>query len=159
MILDYIDTMNRWGKERKPFIFIIDYESLEPQVFPLEEASNNGIYFSLGNYNNIDFQDIVKRRFTFDKFPVSYSTFKESFDRVIAEIRLGNSFLTNLTFPTQIITDLTLREIFSWSEAPYKLLYKDSFAVFSPELFVKIRNGKISSYPMKGTIDASEPDA
>ena len=159
MILDYIDTMNRLGKEGKPFIFIIDYESCEPLVFPLEMAAENGIYYAVGKCNNFDFQNIDKRKFTFEKFPVSYSIFKESFDRVITEIQLGNSFLSNLTFPTQIITDLTLKEIFSWSEAPYKLIYKDMFVVFSPELFVKTCNGKISSYPMKGTIDASEPDA
>jgi para-aminobenzoate synthetase component 1 len=45
------------------------------------------------------------------------------------------------------------------SEAPYKLLFKDLFVVFSPELFIEIRKGKISSYPMKGTIDASVQDA
>ncbi|MEI6140028.1 MAG: aminodeoxychorismate synthase component I [Mariniphaga sp.] len=159
MDLEFINIMNRWGKEGKPFLFIIDYEFNEPHVFPLDKAAENGIYFNLGSYNNIDFQDIDKRRFTFEKFPVSFSVFKESFDRVIAEIRLGNSFLTNLTFPTKIVTNLTLKEIFCWSEAPYKLLYKDSFVVFSPEMFVKISDGKISSYPMKGTIDASEPDA
>ena len=36
---------------------------------------------------------------------------------------------------------------------------KDRFVVFSPEIFVKIRDGHIYSYPMKGTIDATLPDA
>ena len=30
---------------------------------------------------------------------------------------------------------------------------------FSPEIFVRIEGGKISSYPMKGTIDANIPNA
>lgn len=31
---------------------------------------------------------------------------------------------------------------------------KDAFVVFSPEIFVRINGTLISSYPMKGTIDA-----
>jgi para-aminobenzoate synthetase component 1 len=45
------------------------------------------------------------------------------------------------------------------SKAPYKLWIKDRFTVFSPEPFVRIRDGKIFSYPMKGTLDATIPDA
>lgn len=156
---DYIEKMNRWGEQRVPFIFIIDFEMKNPLVLPLQEAAENGIYFAFDNLNNIDFQNIKKREFTFRKFPVSFSVFKKSFDQVLNEIKLGNSFLTNLTFPTSIETDLTLHEIFYRSEAPYKLLFKDSFVVFSPEPFIKISAGKIASYPMKGTIDASIQDA
>ncbi len=36
---------------------------------------------------------------------------------------------------------------------------RDLFVCFSPETFVKIRNGRIYSYPMKGTIEASQPNA
>ena len=50
-------------------------------------------------------------------------------------------------------------EAFVSSEARYKLWMKDRFVVFSPEIFVKIRDEHIYSYPMKGTIDATLPDA
>jgi para-aminobenzoate synthetase component 1 len=39
--------------------------------------------------------------------------------------------------------------------AKYKVCWKNKFLVFSPETFVKIADGKIFSYPMKGTINAS----
>jgi para-aminobenzoate synthetase component 1 len=39
------------------------------------------------------------------------------------------------------------------------LLFKDQFLVFSPEIFVQIKNNHIYAYPMKGTIDASVPEA
>ena len=45
------------------------------------------------------------------------------------------------------------------SRAPYKLLFGDQFTVFSPEPFIRIEDGMIRSNPMKGTIDASIPDA
>ncbi|HEY0772332.1 MAG TPA: aminodeoxychorismate synthase component I, partial [Sphingobacteriaceae bacterium] len=38
-------------------------------------------------------------------------------------------------------------------------LFKDDFLVFSPETFVQISDGKIYSFPMKGTIDAAVPSA
>jgi para-aminobenzoate synthetase component I len=52
-----------------------------------------------------------------------------------------------------------LREVFRAAKAKYKLLYKDEFLVFSPETFVQIKGKEIFSFPMKGTIDASVPDA
>ena len=67
--------------------------------------------------------------------------------------------MLNLTFPTRIETDLTLDDIFHLSSAKYRLLVKDSFVVFSPEIFVQIHGGIISSFPMKGTIDAHLEDA
>ena len=156
---NYTEKMNRWGEARQPFLFIIDFEMKAPVVVPLNEAAENGIYFTFDNLNNLTNHTVERKEFTFNKFPVSFDLFKKSFDEVLGEIKKGNSFLTNLTFPTPITTNLTLNEIFLLSEAPYKLLFKDLFVVFSPELFIEIKGGKISSYPMKGTIDASIPEA
>lgn len=71
----------------------------------------------------------------------------------------GDSFLTNLTERTPIRTNLTLEEIFRRSCARYKLLLPGRLVCFSPECFVRITDGVIRSYPMKGTIDAALPDA
>jgi len=72
---------------------------------------------------------------------------------------MGNTYLINLTFKTRIQTSPGLREIYNRVVAKYKLLYKDEFVVFSPETFVSITQNSISSFPMKGTIDAGLPDA
>jgi para-aminobenzoate synthetase component I len=45
------------------------------------------------------------------------------------------------------------------SRAPFRLYVPGRFAVFSPEAFVRMEGRNISSCPMKGTIDASLPDA
>ena len=78
---------------------------------------------------------------------------------MISQLNYGNSYLLNLTFPTRLNTDLNLATIYHRSTAPYKLLVDDSFVVFSPECFIKIADNTISSYPMKGTINASIPNA
>ncbi len=95
----------------------------------------------------------------FQKFPIKLDQYRQAFDKVMNHIRFGNTYLLNLTFKTKIQTRLSLPEIFELSNAPYKLIYKDQFVVFSPEAFVKIEGNTISSYPMKGTIDAGIQDA
>lgn len=156
---DFIIKMNLLGKKREPFLFVIDYELQEPLIIPLEQAAESNIFFSINGIKNFNQPQVKFQGLIFRKFPVSYVLYKKSFDQVLKHIQYGNSFLTNLTFPTDIETNLKLEEIFYHSNAPFRLLFKDQFVVFSPELFVRIRNGKISSYPMKGTIDASHPDA
>src|SRR5690606_2034382 len=53
----------------------------------------------------------------------------------------------------------SLLDVFHASPARYKLYFRDEFVVFSPEIFVQVNEGAISSFPMKGTIDALLPDA
>jgi para-aminobenzoate synthetase component 1 len=52
-----------------------------------------------------------------------------------------------------------MRDIFLQSEAKYRLYVKDEFVVFSPEIFIQIKEDTIYSFPMKGTIDAQLENA
>ena len=143
------------GKEGTPFLFIIDYERDNPIIMPLGDAAKKGVYYSVKGLRNYEDRISVNKPLHFLKNPVDFGTYKKSFDKVMDHIRFGNTFLVNLTFATEIETNWSLRRIFEKSSAPYKLLFKNKFVLFSPECFVKIAGGKISSYPMKGTIDAS----
>jgi len=91
--------------------------------------------------------------------PISYMHYKKEFDCVKAHILEGNSYLTNLTAITPVVTNISLKEVFFRSKALYRLYLKGRFVVFSPEIFVRIHDGKIRSFPMKGTIDATLPNA
>lgn len=75
------------------------------------------------------------------------------------ELAAGNSYLLNLTYPTRIETDLSLEDVFHFTAARYRILVPGRFVCFSPELFVRIADGVISSRPMKGTISAAVPGA
>ncbi len=77
----------------------------------------------------------------------------------MAHIRRGDTYLLNLTCRTPIEFSSDLRSLFFQVHAPYKLLLENNVLVFSPECFVKIIDGRIYSFPMKGTIDAAVPDA
>ena len=156
-----IHKMNEWGEKREPFIFIIDFEMKEPLIFPLSEVDSKEVRFDVNGFSNCSFDEkIEQKEFSFNKFHCSYNEYLRAFEIVQHNLKYGNSYLINLTLPTKIETNLTLEDIFYRSEAKYKLLYKNKFVVFSPEIFVQIdEDGVISSFPMKGTIDASIENA
>ncbi|NTW33430.1 MAG: aminodeoxychorismate synthase component I, partial [Bacteroidetes bacterium] len=157
--LAIINKMNELGAAKEPFIFIIDFEMKEPLVLPLKNINASEILFDINGTANVSAQT-ERTTFYFHKFPMSYKVYKKAYDIVNKNLNYGNSFLVNLTFPTKIKTNLSLKDIFLRSKAKYKLLYKDQFVVFSPEIFVQItEDGVISSFPMKGTIDASIKNA
>ncbi len=151
--------MNEYGKNKILFLFIIDFDMLEPQIIKLNEVNPAEILFNINGRKNYEVKSFPKKEIQFEKYPVSFEVYKKSFDKVLKQIRDGNTYLLNLTFPTTINTNLTLEEIFLQSNAKYKLLYKNKLVVFSPESFVRIEGNTISSYPMKGTIDSSIPNA
>lgn len=149
--------MNKWGKEHFPFLFIIDYKADHTLLFPLDEVPEN-IRFEI-NHDPPDQKSTLKKSFRFDINPISFEQYKIAFEKVVHELNYGNSYLLNLTFPTRLNTDLDLKTIYELSQAPYRLWIDNEFVVFSPECFVRINDQVISSYPMKGTIDAAIPNA
>jgi para-aminobenzoate synthetase component I len=156
--LNAIETMNNLGKNKTPFLFVIDFEMKMPVVMKLSDVGNN-ILYKVDELKN--FIGLPEKRSTlrFEKFPVSYDKYLVAFEKVMDNIRNGNTYLLNLTFPTKIETNFTLEEIFYFSNTKYRLLFENKFVVFSPESFVKISGNKIFSFPMKGTIDASIENA
>ena len=148
------DDLNSLGAQKKPFLFISDFKGESLKVVQLDELYKEDIEFC------IDTKYIKNNHNSFlKKTAVEFSEYKNKFDSVIEKIHSGDTYLLNLTQPTKIDTKLTLKEIYSYANAPYKLRYKDEFVCFSPEIFIKIEDKKIHTYPMKGTIDASIKDA
>lgn len=155
----WIKKMNKLGMQRIPFFFMIDFEMKDIIVTPLNELSSK---YKI-TIDSIPLRDnsptIPTKDLIFEKFPVSLETYSKGFDIVKNHLAYGNSFLTNYTTVTPILSSYDLAEIFGATQAKYKLLVNDDFVVFSPETFVKISDGQIHSFPMKGTIDASVPNA
>ena len=71
----------------------------------------------------------------------------------------GDCELLNLCFPTPFKNDLKLKENYRYSSAPFKIMLKNNFVCFTPEIFVEIENGVIKTFPMKDTIDAKIKNA
>ena len=157
---DIINRINQFGKERIPFLFIIDFDMTNPVVLPLSEIDSHTIKFSINGTNNVPGgHSLISKKLKFKANPGSKKRYSKAFDHVQKHIKHGNSFLVNLTMQSRVETNLNLEEIFHRSNAKYKLWLKDQFVVFSPETFIQSKGRKISSFPMKGTMDATLPNA
>ncbi len=155
-----IKRMNELGKKRIPFLFILDYDMVKPMVLPISEIDPDRLLYSINGVSNYNgkFRK-TKEDIRFSSSPVCKDRYTKAFDLVQKHIKYGDSFLLNLTMPSSISTNLSLKDIFNLTNARYKLWLKDTFVVFSPEIFVQTKGQRISSFPMKGTIDASIPNA
>jgi para-aminobenzoate synthetase component 1 len=151
--------MDELSLQKVPYFFIIDFLSEHVEIYKESEIEKSGLLIDFQWFSNAKNEHKLDKNIDWKSYPESLESFKEGFDIVQKNIHLGNSYLVNYTRKTKIDTNLTLKEIFYHSSAKYKVFYKDFFVFFSPETFVKIIDGKILTYPMKGTIDASLENA
>ena len=142
-------TMDELGKSNNPFLFFVDYKAESGWIGTPKEAQNLGIKYEIGS-NKITLKSESKP--IFNKTPISEASYFKKFNQVQRAIQRGDSFLINLTAPTQIETNLSIEEIYAIAQARYKLLVPQFFTVFSPECFIQIEGNKIKSFPMKGTL-------
>lgn len=160
-IQSFIKQLNEWGKSKTPFVFLVDYAAEKPLAWKLEDVEPELILFDFNGVTNVPRQTDreMPHDFSFTRYPISFEVYSEKFDFVVKNLKAGNSFLANLSAETPIETNLSLSEIFFNSKATFRVWLKDQFVCFSPEIFVRISGNRISSFPMKGTIDASFPNA
>lgn len=150
--------MNEKGSANEPFLFGINYEMSEG-FFVSNPLSKSDILFQIKGIGNKALDGSLTINADLNSNPIPYIDYQHKFDIVHKGLRRGDSFLTNLTIKTPIDTNISLLDIFNKSKAPYQLYMPDRFVCFSPERFVQIADGRISSNPMKGTIDAAIENA
>lgn len=152
-------AMNQLGSKRVPFLFVLDFKGESGVVVKLSDLSQTAISCVIKGkqYGKAVVPSAPNASLT--PQPIAEADYTDKFNVVQQQIFHGNSFLLNLTFPTYVGLDLALDTIFCEASAPYRLLVKDEFLCYSPESFITISDHKISTYPMKGTIDAHLPHA
>lgn len=153
--------MNHFGTLGEPFVFIIDYKQQQVYVEKQQQVNPGDLLYDLNGFSNSSGKAMkpLSHPVVWHPHPMSFSDYSNSFCIVKRNIHAGNSYLVNLTCETPVETNLSLEDIFYHSVAKYKLLWKERFVVFSPEIFIRIKDNTICSYPMKGTIDATLPNA
>lgn len=144
--------LNTLGSTREPFLVIVNFLATKVIAIPICDLEKYDVKFSIKNKTKPH-----KHLLKID--PISFVEYRHKFNKVIDEIKKGNTYLLNLTQPTTLKTNLTLQEIYDNANALYKLKYKDEFVCFSPESFINIKDNKISTFPMKGTIKANIKNA
>ncbi len=158
--MNMFEEMNRLGRERTPFVFIVSYDMSEIRVFPEDTAAGESVLYDFNGISNLSLKKHSDYSPALSSIRlVSFERYSKAFNYVQKQERAGNSYLVNLTFPGEIELSCDLDLIFHAASAKYRLLYKDQFTVFSPERFILIENNKVSTCPMKGTISADIPGA
>lgn len=165
MDLCWIDTdtavarLNAWGADDRSFFFLTDYLHQHWLVEPVDELSANELLYAFPGHSNASGEKAKAVSLVWQPHPLTPEAYREKFEIVHRNMLAGNSYLANLTCRMPLDTNLSLHDIFLLSQARYRLWVKDIFVCFSPETFVRIQDGVISSYPMKGTISCNEPNA
>ena len=145
---------------KTPFLSIVSFDRNLGHTYTLNECVRNNILFDFHgskNFQELDhpFAEVMDISFE----PLDFDSYKKQFNQVMAEIKHGNTYLLNLCSESQGKGKLALRTLFNKSVAPYRMFYKDQFVVFSPECFVRWKGEELTTYPMKGTIDATIDNA
>lgn len=167
----------------KAFIRLLSDINPEECLFDFEGRGNLSHVWKETLKEETSEKEILKEEIsetTWQIEPPLYEDYERSFNIVKSNIMAGNSYLTNLTCRVPVSCNLSLEEIFHRAKGKYKLLLRRKrtqaedkahlkeenieenltpFVCFSPETFVRIKGGRIYSYPMKGTLDASLPNA
>jgi len=163
---EIIDRINQLTSQSDDFLFVINYTGTEAYIKKLSEVNPDECLYDFEGTSNAQPLCYQPRKLDYWQVsPPSFDEYKKSFEHVKDNILAGNSYLTNLTCQAEVKCNLSLRDIFFQAKGKYKLLLQDtealleSFVCFSPETFIKIKGGRIYSYPMKGTINAAIPNA
>jgi len=153
------EKMNFLSANKLPFFFMIDFLAQNIIILEEKDLEKADIFIKFPDFKfEKPIQNSEKNIF-WENFPQSREDYQKGFEIVQKNLKGGNSYLANYTCQTEIKTNLSLKEIYKISDAKYKVYYDDQFVFFSPETFVEIKENKIFTYPMKGTIDASVENA
>lgn len=147
------EKLNKFGSLKEPFLFVLSYDLSKFYIQKLSLLSSS-IKFE---FDSKETKNRIQEALL-EKFPINFEQYKIKFDLLQEEIKNGNTYLCNLTAKTKIKTSISLDEIYDLVQSKFKLRFQnenDNFVCFSPERFIEIKENKIFTYPMKGTIDAS----
>ena len=174
--MDFVEQLNQWGQEKKPFVFLIDFEQKKPLAWPVDKCPDDFQFkFTKASsakkelqnpttidepFSAIDNKDVnLVEHSLIIKHPIKTSDYQHKFNQVMDALHKGDSFLMNLTIPTPVQNTVNFQTYFDHAKSKYVVWLKNDFIAFSPETFIQIESGMISTFPMKGTIDASLPNA
>ena len=157
--MDFVEQLNQWGREKKSFVFLIDFEQKKPLAWLVDECPDD-FQFKFTKASSVKKE--LQNPTTIDeltKYPINTSDYQCKFNQVMDALHKGDSFLMNLTIPTPVQNTVNFQTYFDHAKSKYVVWLKNDFIAFSPETFIQIESGMISTFPMKGTIDASLPNA
>lgn len=154
------EILNELGANSTPFVFFLSYKKDKLYYSIKEEWSNNtDLKFNFLDVRSNEQGADLNHNPELTYNPPSFSEYKIAFDKVKKALHYGDTYLLNLTFESQVESNLTLSELYPLVNAKFKALFLDKYLFFSPEIFVQIKDNTLQTHPMKGTIDANIANA
>lgn len=150
------NTLEHYVSRHQPCYFITNFDGSTIEVYSPETLAEADI--DIAFLNHYQAQNLTHHLTLSFERPV-FQHYEKKIDAIQEHIKCGNTYVLNLTQPTPLLGKWDFKTIFNQANAPFKIRYKDDFVCFSPEPFIHIEGNQISTFPMKGTIDASLPDA
>lgn len=153
------EEINRLAAADTPFMFLIDFKGDRGLALELTRLDELSISCAI---DGVEMGRRVESGSTpspMEITPIPFSLYKQGFDTVMEHIRHGDTYLLNLTYPTCLGSGVNMSAIYCRAKSRYKFMLEGYFMFYSPEPFVRINNGSIYSFPMKGTISADHEDA
>jgi para-aminobenzoate synthetase component 1 len=157
-----IKELDRRGAARQPFFFLIDYRGNHCLI---DDGSGPAPFYAsisgqesrpLGSFPHD--ADAPEPSLTAE--PEDYDSYRRRFETIRNGQQRGDSYLANLTLRTPVRFTGDPVALLGRLQAKYRVWLPGRFLCFSPEIFVRVtEDGRIHSHPMKGTIDATLPDA
>lgn len=153
-----VERLNAWGLDSQPFFFFADYSAERWYVARLDEVDPR-VRYSIPGRSNYTPDAVATDRAPFSVDAPRVEDYAEGFNVVQRAIKAGETRLINLTWCVPFESAYTQAERFALGREKYMLMVEGLFSVFSPEPFIIVENGRIATFPMKGTISTAIPDA
>lgn len=149
------EQINALAAAKTPFVFCISYDKQDGFVYEKERLPKH-IKIDMGEQRGE--MTTKKKPSIVNRIPIDFKEYDSKIKELKKHIKDGDIYLANLTCETKVELLGTLDDIYEASLSKFRLLVGEKFVVSSPEEFVSIEDGKISTYPMKGTIAFSSQD-
>ena len=107
-----IYSINDLSKKGEPFLLIADFKCANNIIIPLADVDSDEILYDVNGIKNFQNINNAKSKSALKRNVVNFKQYKTAFDEVHQEIAAGNTYLLNLTFPTEIESTSSLKTRF-----------------------------------------------
>ena len=107
---EFVRKLNAWGREKTPFLFVVDFELEHSFASPLNKIDPCKILYDFRGFTNSPNEAGIQN-LILSKYPIPERAYQKQFDEVMHHLNRGDSFVTNLTIKTEIRTDASLRSM------------------------------------------------
>lgn len=163
------NTLDEWSHSNNEFSAVgylaYDFKNILFPYISFKSHSNKVPQFWFGKPKKIiKFQDLFliepdSKASLYNKSnKIDKATYFQSIQKIKHHLEYGDVYQINKTYPIQFNLDgdpIDLYSQLSWKIKPRRGFYldigKNQFMSFSPEEFIKVKAGDISTFPMKGT--------